>query len=444
MAIALDHSATFGPITTGTANTVTSSTGNLSVVSIILGISGAAAVTSVTDDKGNTYVSAGFRTGQVGGVDVELWYAKNATTGITAITVNWSGGGNGFIAVYDCSGAHAVSPLQAYTAWEATYADSLPADVGPGVGYSQGGGIAISVIHSNSAVTAVGSPWTFTGGTGGNQGFASMLPSSAGLYSPSWTTPSVSWWGITVYFASVLDPNWTLVRQAINVSSSAATSVTTTGVNTSAGDLVIIMGSADSGHQTSPIFTDSVGGNVWNTFTGMNPYSHAGGYDLYMGYSILVNGGVGQTFTFNFTSNTGNVVIVLVVTPRTTPTVNAQVTGTTSPANTAHTAASGTTTAGDLLFSAMTDGGAPTSFTANGSWILGGNEPDDATYDSCATAWQLNSAGGSTHDDFTTGSGNTSNEALVSFSVPALVVPLQGSGAGIGLVMDGGGFQGAF
>ena len=52
MAIALDHSATFGPITTGTANTVTSSTGNLSVVSVILGISGAAGIGLVMDGGG--------------------------------------------------------------------------------------------------------------------------------------------------------------------------------------------------------------------------------------------------------------------------------------------------------------------------------------------------------------------------------------------------------
>ena len=101
------------PITTGTAISIPATQGNL-IVLVAQILSSADAITTVVDGT-NAYVSAGTAASVAGSADLEVWYAKNAVTGITSITPSWSGGGNGVFVIYDIQGADPYNPVDGYS-----------------------------------------------------------------------------------------------------------------------------------------------------------------------------------------------------------------------------------------------------------------------------------------------------------------------------------------
>jgi hypothetical protein len=409
MAIAADH-VTIGVISTGVPQTVTSSTGNLSVV--ILWLNTAGVVTSITDNKGNTYLLA------IQNGTQSCWYAPGSATGITAIIVNFTGGGVGEAGFYDCSGAHAVNPLvnADYMDLNTTSATTNP--IGPTSNYPIGGGIAISLIVGGT-VSAVASPFTLDNTA--NAGIAHNAFASAGIFAPSWTTLSGQWSGIIVVFAS--STGTSNIRFAKSKNASVAGTFTTTNpITTAVGDLVCVIGTSDAGK--SGTFSDSFS-NTYLPVTGMNPYSGtAGDFDVYASYCVLpiAKAGNSHTFNFNYTADGGPVLLVMVITPSVAPTINAHGVGTTSSANVNHVAATCTPTATDFLIAACTSGNpylTLSSFTANGLWSLGVFELDSNFYKSAAIEYQLSAAGGSTHDDVTTSGAVESNEVIFSFLLPS-------------------------
>lgn len=408
MAINPDHISTAN-FSSGAAQTVTSSTGNLSIVALWLNIGGAA-VTSITDNKGNTYVPG------ITSNAHNIWYAAAAATGITSITVNFTGGGTAETVFYDCSGAHLTNPLvnADFVTGSATGSTPTINPVGPTSNYPYGGGIAISVIQSNGGVTtAVASPFTLDHGS--NAGIAHATFASPGVFAPSWTVGSSGVWsGVLVLFASSTGTN--NLRFAKGKSDAHLTALQTNQITIAAGDLAIIFLATDIG--ITATLSDGFA-NTYTPVTGMNPYvGTSGDYDIWAGFCVVSQTGQ-NAFSGSFTSDSGVCLYVIVITPATTPTINAHGVGTTSSANVNHIAATCSPAASDFLVSLVTGGNPYTStgFTANGSWSLGVFETDSNFYESSAIEFQLSAAGGSTHDDMTTTSAVESNEVIFSFTI---------------------------
>jgi len=427
MAIAQDHTTPVQNIVSGTPFSVPSSTGNLSVVAFIGGAT--ATITSVTDNQSNAYYPAiTFNESAGAFINMAIWYAPGAATGITSITINYINGGGGNYedaVIYDFSGAHPTNPLVNgdYTDDIGTGSTATTNPVGPALSYPYGGGAALSILHGGN-VSSVASPYTldFKGSSGSEAevGFASMVFGSPGTFAPSWTTTSGAWFSVVVLFASNTGPN--NLRFAKGKTAIFGNSVTTANsLTVTNGDLVVIVASADPGKSSiPPAFTDNVS-NSYTTISAINPYvGETNDGILFAGYGIIGSSAGACFWNFNHDANEGNVIYVIVITPSVTPTFNAIGTGFEASSVTHFTAASCSPTAGDYLFAALASYGAvaPQSFSANGSWILGPNEGDGTYYIDVAVEFQLSAVGGSTTDDFTALSG-TGNEVIFSFSLPA-------------------------
>jgi hypothetical protein len=293
LAIAKDHVSVQTGISSGSPVTVTSSTGNLSVVGLSLGPNTSAS--AVTDSKGNSYKRAGVPTPNSGGNrPLEVWYAANATTGITTVTITFSGGGTIAVGIYDCSGADTNNPLAAYSQ-SGIDQPATTNPVGPTVQVPTGGGILIAVINASATIA---SPFTLDG-SGLGEGFGSDVNVSSGTFTPSWTISSSTWDGITVAFKSTTGVPLLVVQSAF-YSSFPATITSTT-----AGNLIVIALSSD---QTVTGFSDNASGGS-NTYvqcpnaqatTPIGPSDvwyakniHAGATTV----SISASGGTGTTAT---------------------------------------------------------------------------------------------------------------------------------------------------
>jgi hypothetical protein len=165
------------------------STGTGNVIVIGLVFNGTTKVSTVTDNAGNLYVSAGAHSAK-GNLSSDIWYALNSKPGATAVSVTFAG-----------------APTHAeMTEWEvAGLANSAPdttaitsglvtstTQAGAAVTTSQTGDFVVAVLFASSAKfsgTLSGSGWTDDFTTNGN-GWAHLTgdTSPAGSYQPSWTT----------------------------------------------------------------------------------------------------------------------------------------------------------------------------------------------------------------------------------------------------------------
>jgi hypothetical protein len=257
MAIATDHFVNTTGVTSGSPITVTSSTGNLCIVCVTFGQGNV--VSSVVDSKGNSYVSAGINS-NTSARALELWYAANASTGITTVTVTFAGvGGFATIAIYDCSGADASNPLSAYS--QGNFLLSATTNpVGPSVSVSTGGGIIIAFLGpAGSAIpTAIGGSFTLDA-AGGGYGFVSNLNSGSGTFTPSWTiNSSQQWTGITAGFKSTPGVSLLVVQDVKGVTPLAVAS-------TKLNNLLVACVFVSSGGAVSGVTDNASGGT--NTYT---------------------------------------------------------------------------------------------------------------------------------------------------------------------------------
>jgi hypothetical protein len=177
-------------------------TGNL--IAVALMFNGNTSVASVSDNAGNTYVSAGARCARNNN-SVEIWYAQNSLAGATAITPSFVGSPTSVeITSWEASGVLAVAPDATNTASGNITLNNTP---GAAVTTSQTGDFIVSVmIALNASLSAISSGNEFTNDfkTNGN-GWAHITSnsSSTGTHQASWYTanPSGAYCASTVAFA---------------------------------------------------------------------------------------------------------------------------------------------------------------------------------------------------------------------------------------------------
>lgn len=167
------------------------STGKGNLLAVALMFNGTASVASISDNAGNTYVSAGARTA-LGSFSVEIWYALNLNAGATLVTPTFTGAPTSVeISTWEVSGALALPPGATNTATGTVTLTNTP---GPAVTTVEGGDFIVSImLVTSTSVTGISTGNEFTNDfkTNGN-GWAHITSnsSSAGTHQASWSTPT--------------------------------------------------------------------------------------------------------------------------------------------------------------------------------------------------------------------------------------------------------------
>jgi hypothetical protein len=164
-------------------------TGNLIVVGLMF--NGGTYVTSVSDDAGNTYISAGARA-YVGIASTEIWYAVNSKPGATVVTPTFADSTTHVeITVWEVSGISTLAPDAINTTSGSITLDNTP---GPAVTTAHAGDFIVSILFAvDTTITGISTGNEFTNDftTDGN-GWAHITSNSApaGTHQASWYTPT--------------------------------------------------------------------------------------------------------------------------------------------------------------------------------------------------------------------------------------------------------------
>ena len=187
------------------ANPLTSltvpSTGSGNLIAVALMFNGTTSVSSISDNAGNTYVSAGARS-TTSQYSTEVWYAVNSKSGATSITPKFAGSPSHVeMTEWEVSGLATGSSDATNTASGSVTQNNT---TGPPVTTSQAGDFVISVLLASTADftgTTTGNEFTDDFATNGN-GWAHMTSNAAGAgtQQASWSTASAS----GVYCASTV------------------------------------------------------------------------------------------------------------------------------------------------------------------------------------------------------------------------------------------------
>ncbi len=170
----------------GIAQPISPTKGNLLIVSYIGGPGDN--LLTVQDSKNNHYVSSGQHGTSTDGGECFIFYAANASPGVTSITFTTATNGNFDDAdVYDVSGA-ASAPLDVAVSINNQDEVSFGNISGPSITASTAGGIIVANVGVESnALTGSNAPWSFDP-QDQNNGWAHVLNSSSGTFKPVWTT----------------------------------------------------------------------------------------------------------------------------------------------------------------------------------------------------------------------------------------------------------------
>jgi len=178
-------------------------TGSGHLIAFAAMFNGSASVSSVSDNAGNSYVSAGARI-TLSGWSVEIWYAATSKAGATVITPTFSASPTYVVmSSWEVSGLATSAPDAANTSTGTVLSNTL----GAAVTTTHTGDFVVSVIFaagtSFSGITS-GSSFTNDFNTGGN-GWAHLTSNSAaaGVQQASWSTstPAGRYLSSTVAFA---------------------------------------------------------------------------------------------------------------------------------------------------------------------------------------------------------------------------------------------------
>jgi hypothetical protein len=175
-------------VTAGSGLTIPA-TGSGNLVAIAVMFNGTTSVSSVSDNAGNAYVSAGARS-SVGQYATEIWYAVNSKPGATVITPKFAGSPTHIeITSWEVSGVSTAAPDAKSTASGNVASNNT---TGPPVTTTVGGDFIISALLAGSAnFTSIttGNEFTNDFTTNGN-GWAHITSNSAaaGTHQASWFT----------------------------------------------------------------------------------------------------------------------------------------------------------------------------------------------------------------------------------------------------------------
>jgi len=273
---------------------------------------------SVTDDKGNTYVqlyTQNFSTSFLGGLGgtITLYYATVKTAGNTTVTVNfassttwamnaiWYLGFNTTPFTLETSasaGGTGTAPNSGATPSNATAGDLLL-----GLGMTD---IAIGNFSNFYSAQGAGYSGSFSDSSGNNVSSIQEFQNAASTttYSATATLQSSANWVMAVVAIKQTASVPTFVRGYGTVHSAGAGSLGLTGVTLSVGDLGIVCVKW-VGTQTISTVADNLGGNVWIAVP--NSYqTGAGNFSSQLWYCAKIATGGTATITVTWSATTGS------------------------------------------------------------------------------------------------------------------------------------------
>jgi hypothetical protein len=189
--ISLVHVTSCGPQTFPTSTCTIPSTGNENV--IVVGWTsanggGGTTIATVTDNAGNFYQEAGGArsTDTAANTMADIWFAGNTIGGATQVTITPSpSGATGTAVVWEFSGVQPYSPLDRTAVLNSQPATTAP--LGASVATTSPTEVVIGVANVQGTVT--GSENSFTlDSTASGEGWAHLITSTSGTYTPQWTT----------------------------------------------------------------------------------------------------------------------------------------------------------------------------------------------------------------------------------------------------------------
>jgi hypothetical protein len=253
------------------------------------------AVTSVTDNVGNTYAEAGAARSvdTAAGSVADIWYAANSVAGATSVTITPSTSvNNGGAVIWEFSGVSTTSPLDQTAILNSQSSSSTPSGASVTTTAAE---VIISLAPVSGNITGINSGNAFVNdSTLKGNGWSYLVTSTAGVYSAQWTeSPAGTYSSSTASFkaGSVFSPcdlnqdgvvNLTDVQLAENMALGSAPCTANIGgagvcniavvqrvVNAALGGACVTGGGAVP-HYVSLTWTASVSSNVagYNVYRG--------------------------------------------------------------------------------------------------------------------------------------------------------------------------------
>jgi trimeric autotransporter adhesin len=152
------------------------------------GASTSTALSSITDNAGNTYAEAGnaLSVDSATGSVADIWYAGSSMSGATTLTITPSSSvTNGVAVIWEFSGADLSAPLDQTAVLNSQTASAAPS--GAAVTTSAGADVVVSLAAMGGSVTGISSGNNFVSDAAvQNTGWAYLITSSAGTYAAQW------------------------------------------------------------------------------------------------------------------------------------------------------------------------------------------------------------------------------------------------------------------
>lgn len=202
--IALVNVTTCGPQAFPSTCTIPATgDGNLIVVGFTTNVSNTTTtINGVTDNSGNSYAEAGAaRAIDTSVLDVlDIWYAKNSTSGATSVTVTPSATVNASVVIWEFSGIDQAAPLD-----QTSVRNSQPSSTavsGAPVTITSASEVIISIANVAQSVTGMAAGNLFTNDSDAfASGWAHLITSAPGTYAAQWIqSPAGTYDSSTVSF----------------------------------------------------------------------------------------------------------------------------------------------------------------------------------------------------------------------------------------------------
>ncbi len=284
--------------------------GNLLVVGFQTGngVLQTTTIASVTDNAGNTFAAAPSARSfdSVAGAFADVWYARNALPGATALTITSNNAIPGASAViWEFAGADLSTPLEGEAA-AGNQSGTTSAAGAPGTAVNAGD-LVISLATANTVTGIAGGNSFVEDGTVQGQGWAHLITSSPGAWSAQWSLSAASTYASsTVVFKAAGSVTLTTDNPSLSVPASvtvpllatAATFSATAAASIPSAQTATITAKLGNSSQTTAISLTATGtGGGGGTLT-VSPQS--------ITFNVAPNSVASQTLALTY-RNTNNV-----------------------------------------------------------------------------------------------------------------------------------------
>jgi len=255
---------------------------------IVMGSSSRGSAPSISDNRGNTYVSVGWANKSAGGATWDAWYCASAIGGATTITLSATGTGDTYLGAVEVSGLCKRYPLDSHNSTTTSGLTSpsittiSASSIVFGFAFAGNGSAAPTVGNiDGSAATAIG----VTNNGGDNPGWEYRILSSTATTTAAFATGGGTMYTqIAVFRPEMLAPAH--VQDQIGYTSgSGATVVSASGTFMPGSLIVVCVGWLNASAATVSSIAQSSGSNTWVQVHAPRAYGGYNASDVWYAYN---------------------------------------------------------------------------------------------------------------------------------------------------------------